>query len=165
MLIAKKLPMEKKHKDPLFIIVFSIIISSILVVYPLSYVIAGWRPFFMLMITLFWVLCQPSWCGIWFAFAMGLFSDLLLDAPLGSNALSFVLICFFTRYFIRERRILTFSNLWVISTLAILAHLVLMLIAQVVAGVHFSLTRHWQPLLSSVLCWPVLYYLLRKWRI
>ena len=165
MLIAKKLPMEKKHKDPLFIIIFSIIISTILVVYPLSYVIAGWRPLFMLMITLFWVLCQPSWCGIWFAFAMGLFSDLLLDAPLGSNALSFVLICFFTRYFIRERRILTFSNLWVISTLAILAHLVLMLIAQVATGVHFSLPRHWQPLLSSVLCWPVLYYLLRKWRI
>ena len=165
MLIAKKLKSEKQRKDPLFIIVVSIIICSILVVYPMSYVFAGWRPLYMFMIMLFWVLCQPTWCGVWFAFTMGLFTDLLLDAPLGMNALSYVLIAFSTRYFIRERRVLTFSNIWIISMFAILAHLVLIFAGQVMAGVHFPLTRHWQPLVSSILCWPILYYLLRRWRI
>jgi rod shape-determining protein MreD len=33
--------------------------------------------------------------------------DLLLDAPLGLNALSFVIVTFLTRFLIRERRILT----------------------------------------------------------
>ena len=108
MLIAKKLPSEKQRKDPLWIIVVSIIIGSILVVYPMSYALAGWRPLYMFLIMLFWVLCQPTWCGIWFAFTMGLFTDLLLDAPLGMN---------------------------------------------------------WQTLVSSIFCWPVLYYLLRRWRI
>ena len=37
MLIAKKLPSEKQRQDPLWIIVVSIIIGSILVVYPISY--------------------------------------------------------------------------------------------------------------------------------
>ncbi len=165
MLIAKKLPSEKQRKDPLIVIIISIVIGSILMVYPLSYPIAGWRPLFMMMIMLFWVLCQPTWCGVWFAFIMGLFTDLLLDAPLGLNALSYVTIAFFTRYFIRERRVLTFSNLWIIASLAILAHLVIILMAQVMAGVHFSITRHWQPLLTSILFWPVLYYFLRRWRI
>lgn len=165
MLIAKKLKSEKQRKDPLFIIVVSIIICSILVVYPMSYVLAGWRPLYMFMIMLFWVLCQPTWCGVWFAFTMGLFTDLLLDAPLGMNALSYVLIAFSTRYFIRERRVLTFSNIWIISMFAILAHLVLIFAGQVMAGVHFPLARHWQPLVSSILCWPILYYLLRRWRI
>ena len=144
MLIAKKLPSEKQRKDPLYIIVISIIIGSILVVYPMSYAFAGWRPLYMLMIMLFWVLCQPTWCGVWFAFTIGLFTDLLLDAPLGMNALSYVLIAFLTRYFIRERRVLTFSNLWIISMFAILAHLIFSFMAQVMIGTHFSITRYFQ---------------------
>lgn len=165
MLIAKKLLSEKQRKDPLFVMVFSIIICSVLMVYPLSYDVAGWRPQFMMMIMLFWVLCQPTWCGIWFAFTIGIFTDLLLGSPLGLNALSYVVIAFFTRYFIRERRVLTFGNLWVITAIAILAQLSFIILAQVMSGIHFSITRHWQPLLTSILAWPVLYYLLKRWRI
>ena len=165
MLTAKKLSSNHQHKDPLFIMIVSIVISSIVVVYPLSYATAGWRPLFMLMVTLFWVLCQPTWCGVWFAFAMGIFTDLLFDAPLGLNALSYVLISFMTRYFMRERRVLTFSNIWIISSLAIVVHLLFMFMAQVMLGVHFSIARHWQSLLTSILFWPLLYSLLKKWRI
>ncbi|MGM7375827.1 rod shape-determining protein MreD, partial [Acinetobacter baumannii] len=68
----------------------------VLMIYPLSYDISGWRPLIMLMIMLFWVVCQPTWCGVWFAFGMGIFTDLLLDAPLGLNALSFVIVTFIT---------------------------------------------------------------------
>ena len=141
---------QNKNKDPLFPIIFSVIAASVLMVYPLSYTGSGWRPLFMLMVTLFWVLGQPTWCGIWFAFGTGLFADLLLDAPLGMNALS---------------RIMTFANLWVISAIAILAHLALIWVMQVMGGIQFPFARHWQPLLSSILLWPVLYYFLRKWRI
>ena len=155
----------EKRKDPLIVIILSVIVGSVLMVYPLSYDISGWRPLFMLMIMLFWILCQPSWTGVWFAFAVGIFTDLLRDAPLGMNALSFVLITFVVRWFTRERRILTFGNLWVLTTLAIFAHLLFTWFTQVMAGLHFSIARHWQPLLSSILCWPIRYYLLRKWRI
>lgn len=163
MLIAKL--KSRTHRDPLFPIIFSVIGASILVVYPLSYTLAGWRPHFMLLVMLFWVLCQPTWCGVWFAFGTGLFLDLLLDAPLGSNALSFIIIAFIARFLTRERRILTFGNLWVITAIALTAYLAMSFFAQVLAGVQFSLTRHWLPLLTSLMVWPVLYYLLRKWRI
>ena len=119
----------------------------------------------MLMIMLFWILYQPGWSGIWFAFGMGIFTDLLLDAPLGLNALSFVLITFGIRYFIRERRILTFGNSWVIAVIAIVAHIAFLWLSQTIAGIHFSITRHWQPMLTSILTWPLLYYCLHKWRI
>ncbi|MGE8540620.1 rod shape-determining protein MreD [Acinetobacter sp. ANC 3813] len=154
-----------ESRDPLFAIVISVVFASALMVYPLSYELSGWRPLFMLMITLFWVLCQPTWCGVWFAFGTGLFVDLLVDAPLGMNALCFVLISFIARFLTRERRILTFSNLWIITSIAILAHLFFIWVAQVMSGVHFSFTRHWLPLFSSVMLWPVLYYMLKKWRI
>lgn len=155
----------KKPADPLFPIIFSVVIASVLTVYPLSYDISGWRPAFMFMVMLFWVMCQPTWCGVWFAFATGLFVDLLIDAPLGLNALSFVSVTFFARYFTRERRVLTFANLWVIVILAITVHIAFIFILQILWGMNFQLARHWQPLLSTILVWPILYYLLKKWRI
>ncbi len=155
----------EKRKDPLWMIIISIVIGSVLMVYPVSYEMAGWRPSFMLLILLFWILYQPIWCGVWFAFGMGIFVDLLLDAPLGLNALSFVLITFATRYFIRERRILTFGNSWVIAALAVIAHILFLWVSQTIAGTHFSIARHWQPVMTSVLAWPLVYYCLHKWRI
>ncbi|NAR56534.1 rod shape-determining protein MreD [Acinetobacter haemolyticus] len=160
-----KLSYSKSNKDPLLMIIISIVIASVLMVYPLAYELSGWRPAVMLMVMLFWILYQPVWCGIWFAFGMGIFADLLLDAPLGLNALSFVLICFATRYFIRERRILTFGNSWVIASIAIVMHITFLWMCQTITGMHFSLARHWQPLIAGVLAWPILYYCLHKWRI
>ena len=155
----------ESNRDPLIAIIVSVILCSVLMVYPLSYAVSGARPLFMLLLMLFWVMCQPTWCGIWFAFATGMFTDLLVDAPLGMNALSFVLITFIVRFLTRERRIMTFGNLWVISFLAVLAHLFLTWILQIMGGLQFSLTRHWQPLLSSVLVFPVMYFMLKKWRV
>ncbi|MGE8560544.1 MAG: rod shape-determining protein MreD [Acinetobacter sp.] len=156
---------SEQHRDPLIAIIVSVIICSVLIVYPLSYAISGARPLFMLLVMLFWIMCQPTWCGIWFAFATGIFTDLLVDAPLGMNALSFVMITFIARFLTRERRILTFANLWVISCLAVLAHLFITWIAQIMGGLQFSITRHWQPLLSSALIFPVMYFVLKKWRV
>lgn len=164
MLNAKKIS-SGQHVDPLIAIILSVIIGSVLVVYPLDYTLAGWRPLIMLMVTIFWILCQPTWCGVWFAFGVGLFSDLLLDAPLGLNALSYVIITFVIRYFIRERRVMTFANTWVIATLAFISHLIFILLAQVISDVHFSITRHWLPLISSIVLWPILYYCLKRWRV
>jgi rod shape-determining protein MreD len=163
MLIAKL--RSQQNRDPLITIIVSVIVCSILMVYPLSYAISGARPLFMLLVMLFWVMCQPTWCGIWFAFGTGLFADLLIDAPLGMNALSFVIITFVARFLTRERRILTFANLWIISFLAVLAHLFMTWMAQIMGGVQFSIARHWQPLLSSILIFPVIYFLLKKWRV
>ncbi|MEJ2898264.1 rod shape-determining protein MreD [Acinetobacter sp. NS-4] len=159
-----KLRAEQK-RDPLIAIIVSVILCSVLMVYPLSYAISGARPLFMLLLMLFWVMCQPTWCGIWFAFATGIFTDLLVDAPLGMNALSFVLITFIVRFLTRERRILTFGNLWVISFLAVLAHLFLTWVLQIMGGLQFSIARHWQPLLTSLLVFPIMYFMLKKWRI
>ena len=153
------------NRDPLIAIIVSVIFCSVLMVYPLSYAVSGARPLFMLLLMLFWVMCQPTWCGIWFAFATGIFTDLLLDAPLGMNALSFVWITFIVRFLTRERRILTFGNLWVISFLVVLAHLFLTWVLQIMGGLQFSITRHWQPLLTSLLVFPVMYFMLKKWRV
>lgn len=157
-------PKRNKSRDPLIAIIVSTVIASVLVVYPLPYFFAAWRPLFFLLIMLFWVLSQPKWCGVWFAFLLGLSSDLLLDGILGQYAFSFVLIAFTARYFTRNQRVLTFINLWIIVSVAVFLHLLIQLFFQTMAGIQFSLTRHWQPLLSSILVWPILFSTLKRWR-
>lgn len=156
---------SKSHQDPLIAIIVSVIVASVLIVYPLSYGLAAWRPEYMLLVVMFWVLCQPTWCGVWFAFAMGMFVDLLVGSPLGLNALSFVIVSFVARFFIREKRILTFLHIWIIVNLATLGHLLLQWLMQIMGGIDFSLTRHWQPLLTTIAFFPLLYYVLKRWRI
>ena len=41
---------QEKRQDPLFPIIFSVIIASVLMVYPLAYAVSGWRPLFMMMV-------------------------------------------------------------------------------------------------------------------
>lgn len=157
---------QKKIKltDPMIMITFSIIIGSVLMVYPLPYIVAGWRPHFLFVLTLFWVLCQPVWCGVWFAFAVGLLTDLLLNLPLGANALSFVVLSFIARQFTREFAQFHFFLLWLVTSLAILIYVLVMWIAFSFADVTFISTRHWQPLISSILTFPVIYVLLKRWK-
>jgi rod shape-determining protein MreD len=157
-------PMRNKSRDPLIAIILSTVIASVLLVYPLPYFVATWRPLFFLLIMLFWVLCQPVWCGVWFAFLLGIASDFLLDGMLGQYAFSFVLVAFLARYFTRNQRVLTFINLWIIVAVAVFLHLLIQLLFQTMASIQFSVGRHWQPLLSSVLVWPVIYMVLKRWR-
>jgi rod shape-determining protein MreD len=160
----KSLGGGSQSPDPLMAIIVSIVIGSVLVVYPIPYDLASWRPLFFLLIMLFWVLCQPAWCGIWFAFSLGVATDFMMDAILGQYALSFVIIAFLARYFTRNQRILTFGNLWIIAAVAVFLHLLIQLFFQKMANIQFPIIRHWRPLWSSIAIWPLIYLALRRWR-
>lgn len=162
MQLAKKENFQSR--DPLWAIIISVIFASVIMVYPISYEMAAWRPAFMLLIMLFWIMCQPAWCGVWFAFTLGIFSDLLMEVPLGANALCFVSISFIVRYLTRDKRIMTEMNLWVICGLVTVAYLLFLWLIIVMLGEDIAIIRHWKPLISSILIWPLIYYGLKKWR-
>ena len=150
-------------RDPLWMIVLSLLFASVLTVYPVAYAVASWRPLFMLLVMVFWLVFQPKWCGVWFAFGIGLACDLLLDYQLGQHGLSFVLIAFLLRYLPRERRVLQPLLMWAFVSVAVFLHVLLMFILQKMFGAGVSLA-HWLPWLSTVLCWPVVYGLLKRWQ-
>ncbi|MFZ3192034.1 MAG: rod shape-determining protein MreD [Moraxellaceae bacterium] len=150
-------------RDPLWMIVLSLLFASVLTVYPVAYAVASWRPLFMLLVMVFWLVFQQKWCGVWFAFGIGLACDLLLDYQLGQHGLSFVLIAFLLRYLTRERRVLQPLLMWAFVSAAAFLHVLLMFILQKMFGAGVSLA-HWLPWLSTALCWPLLYGLLKRWQ-
>lgn len=163
--MATKLFIRATQKDPLIIIIITMIIASVLTVYPLPYAIAGWRPHFMLMLTLFWVMCQPSWCGVWFAFTMGIFTDLLLGMPLGTNALFFVALSFAGRMLTREFAYIPFLFVWLIIGIAVFIYVLFTWLGLVVSDTSFVTARHWQPLASSIMIFPLVFWSLKQWRV
>ncbi len=89
---------QNKNRSTIAIIFSVIIAASVLMVYPLSYTASGWRPLFMLMVD-FVLGAWGSQRGV--ASGWPLVQDcysLLLNAPLGMNALSFVVITFVARF-------------------------------------------------------------------
>jgi len=151
------------QRDPLLMIVASLLFASVLTVYPVAYDLALWRPMFMLLVTVFWVIFQPKWCGIWFAFSVGLACDLLLDYPLGQHGFSFVLVAFLLRYLTRERRVLQPLLMWAFVLGASFLHLLVLFILQKMVSAELSL-GHWLTWLSTALCWPIVYSGLKRWR-
>lgn len=163
------MPVAKKesftqHRDPLWAIIASVIVASVLTVYPMAYHLSAWRPAFMLMVVFFWVMCQPVWTGVWFAFAVGVMTDLLLEMPLGANALLFVIISFVVRYFTREKRIMTQIQLWAIFAMCVTAYVIATWIIIFLLGTELSIIRQLQTSFMSIVSWPVLYWLLKRWR-
>jgi len=51
------------------------------------------------------------------------------------------------------------------SRLVTIADLAVMWVSECMCGIHFSISRHWQQLKTSIITWPIVYYCLAKWRI
>lgn len=149
--------------DPLLPIPMSILAASILTVYPMASSWSIWRPEFMLLLTLFWIVSQPKWCGIWFAFFIGFITDLMLDSHLGIHAFVYVFLIFAARFLTRNRRMLTFSSRWIIAVVVIFLNFFLFFLFHRMSGNIVSLW-FWSPIIPSILAWPVICFLLKRWR-
>ena len=149
--------------DPLLPIPISLVVGSVLTVYPVSSSMSIWRPEFMLLLTLFWVMSQPKWCGVWFAFVVGFMTDLMLDSHLGTHIFVFVLLTFAARFLTRNKRILTFPSRWIIATIVIFLNFVLLFLFYRMNGNIVPLW-FWSPIIPSILVWPLICIVLKRWR-
>ena len=153
----------RQPADPLWVIVLSLVLATALTVYPIPYDWSNWRPLWLVAVALYWVLYQPAWCGIWFAFAVGLCADLLMDLQLGGQSFALVLVVFVLRTLIQNRRVMTFWNGWVLTGVSVGAFLLLNLVMQNLMGRQLLL-GYWVSGATTLLVWPLLYGGLRRWR-
>ncbi len=154
---------ELLKPDAMLPIPISIVIGSVLIAYPVSPAWNVWRPEFMLLLVLYWVMNQPKWCGVWFAFLVGITTDLLLDSHLGLHGFAYVLLMFSARFLTINRRVLTYFSLWIIASIVVFMDLVLSFLYQRMMGNVVQLW-FWSPLIPSILMWPVICFFLKRWR-
>ena len=145
----------------LAVIVLSFIVASSLSVYPLSPSMSTLRPMVMMMVLIFWLLFQPRYVGIFSAFIVGIIADLLMDTHLGQQAFAAVMVAMVikvTSIYIRQ---LNTISAWLIASLGLVIFQVTLWILQMFIQNTF-VAQSALSLLMSIISWPLVLFILRK---
>ncbi|WP_047540013.1 rod shape-determining protein MreD [Methylotenera versatilis] len=114
------------------------------------------RPDFMLIVTLYWVLRAPHLCNIGTAWFVGILVDLATGSLLGQHALSFTLVAFMGLSF--QRRLVLFNPLQLagyVFALLVIERLVMLLLKLFEGNDNPGLHYFW-PVISGLLLWQLM---------
>lgn len=142
--------------SPVFALPLSFAIAFLLAILPLPQALSYWRPEFVTMLLIFWVINAPTLVGVWVGFGLGLLLDVLLATPFGLHAMMLSLIAWVVQLFWRQ--IVVFS-LPQTSLLVLVLVLLALLIKRILLGLVAlgpDSWLFWLPVLSSALVWPLL---------
>lgn len=114
------------------------------------------RPDFMLVVLLYWLLRAPHLCNIGTAWMVGLLVDLATGSLLGQHALAFTLTAYIALSF--QRRLVLFSVLQVILFVLglLLFARVTILILKLFAGNEAPGWHYFWPVMTSIILWQLL---------
>ena len=114
------------------------------------------RPDFMLVVLLYWLLRAPGLCSVGIAWVAGLLVDLATGSLLGQHALSFTITAFVALSY--QRRLVLF-NTWQLAGyiigLLLLARM-LMLLLKLFAGSDSAGWGYLWPILTGLILWQVM---------
>lgn len=152
-----------RRSNPALAIPVSFFVAFLLMALPLPQELAYWRPAWVAIVLVFWVLNEPAWVGLTVAFLVGLLLDVLLGTVFGLHPLSLCVIAWLTR--LSSRWVRVFS-IWQTGGLVFGLVLVGLLVELTVLGIVGKAPGSllfWLPALSSALVWPVVMLALRRW--
>jgi rod shape-determining protein MreD len=148
-----------------WLIALTLISAAILAMVPMPVWLELWRPEWVALVLVYWVIALPHKIGLFSAWLAGFFVDVLEGSLLGLNALTFTIIAYVSLNLYQRMRMFTplqqsTTILFLIGVQQLLVFWVLTATGQNTAhNLAFTLSA-----LSSALIWPVLFALLRYWR-
>ncbi|MDX2369922.1 MAG: rod shape-determining protein MreD [Colwellia sp.] len=146
------------------IILFTLLIALMGSIMPMPLSADAFRPDWVLIVLMYWCMALPGRVNIITAWAMGFLLDVLLGSVLGVHAAAMAL----SIYIIIEnhQKIRNFS-IWqqalITGVLAALYHLVVFWLQRFLIDVVF-LPSYLYPVITNIVLWPWVFYLLRKVR-
>lgn len=143
----------------------SVLLAFVLLALPLPTTLAYWRPDWVAMVLVFWVLNESEWIGVWTAFFIGLVVDVETASVLGEHSLMLAVVVYLTR--LSSRWVGVFS-LWQTAALVFLlvaTELLIKIVIQKAQGEPMVWTAYGVPALSSAMIWPFVALALRPWNV
>ena len=144
-------------------VLFSLLVAFVLNALALPEALRIWRPEFVLMCTLYWLIHLTPRFGLGWAWCMGLLMDVLTQSHFGVHALAFLVVGMVAwRNAVQLRMVGHAQSLLAITGLLLLAVLVEQLLA-LLTGAPRGL-GDWARVLPSLLFWPLIAWLLGRIR-
>ncbi|QTS83661.1 rod shape-determining protein MreD [Coxiella endosymbiont of Amblyomma nuttalli] len=155
--------MENSFSKDFIFISITLLIAMMLTILPLPAWAVWLRPAWVFMVLLFWMMTMPHRVNIGTAFISGLLLDLLTGTMVGQHALLFTIISYF---FIRFQAIIHSLPSWqqtILVSISVVVYLAIQYWIMVMANVSPITAKYWLPILSTMLLWPWVRFLLRNY--
>jgi rod shape-determining protein MreD len=151
----------KTNKSFIFI---SIMIGIVLQIIPMPPPIDLYRPDWLLLILLYWAMALPNRVSVGIAGIAGLVLDILYGTALGVNSFALAIpIYLVSANYQRLRNYSMLQQAVMILVLSSLYHMIVYWLQYLITGIEFNWMFLW-PALTSIVFWPWLFWLLRKFR-
>ena len=147
-----------------FIIIITLVTALILTILPIPLWAIWFRPAWVLLVLIYWVMTAPYQVNIGTAWLMGLIMDILNGTLLGEHALAFTVVIYLVyKMHIRLRMYPLLQQGLSIFVFVMLYQFILYCIQGFIGSLPNS-HMYWLSSISSMLLWPWLFVLLRDFR-
>jgi rod shape-determining protein MreD len=138
--------------------------ALVLQIMPMPASVDLYRPEWVLLVLSYWTLALPHRVNIGVAFINGLVLDILLGSSLGVHSFAMcVSIYVLAANYQRLRNYSVWQQAIVIGVTSAFYNLIVFWLQHLLTDVYFLFTYMW-PVVSSMVIWPWLFWLLRKLR-
>jgi len=146
------------------IILLSLLIALMASIMPLPLSVDAFRPDWVLIVLIYWCMALPGRVNIITAWIMGFLLDVLLGSVLGVHAAAMAISVYIVaENFQKIRNFSIWQQALITGVLAALYHLVVFWLQRFLIDVTF-LTSYLYPVITTIVLWPWLFYMLRKVR-
>ena len=143
------------------VILITFAIALVLTVLPLPEVVADYRPDWVALVLLYWVMALPQRIGVSIAWILGVSLDVLKGALLGQHALALIVIVFIVQHLHLRLRMYPFRQQSVVIGFILLIYQALLLWIYDMTSTVSITWSYWLPSLTGALLWPWLLLALR----
>jgi rod shape-determining protein MreD len=145
-------------------IVISLILALALTIVPMPEYLVVYRPEWVALILLYWVMALPQRIGVNVAWVLGLCLDVLKGALLGQHALAMAVLAYLMlNLSLRIRVYPNWQQAVVVGLILFIYHALLLWIYDMTGTIDYS-WQYWWPVLVGALLWPWVFIILRDIR-
>ncbi|WP_022954828.1 rod shape-determining protein MreD [Perlucidibaca piscinae] len=152
-----------RRRSPFLPLVLSFIAAFLLAIVPLPPELAPWRPDWVTLVLVFWVMHAPMWVGVWTAVVLGVLLDILLATPLGIHGMALIAVVALARMTQRWAGIFSVRQTTALILFLVLVSRLITLTLLGLVDTSPPASLHLLPVLASALVWPTVLLSLRRW--
>ena len=144
------------HRPSWFVVIASLLAALALTILPIPDGAANFRPDWVVLAMIYWMLMDPGRLGLLWAMMLGLMLDTLSGALLGQHAMALLLVGYMTQKFSLQIRVFPLSQMTLTVFALLGAYQFLLFWIDGMAGRQVPLMSRWLPVIVGGLLWPLI---------
>jgi len=138
------------------VIVATVLVALALAIVPMPEWLSSFRPDWVVIVMIYWMLISPGRMGMLSALLLGLLLDTLTGSLLGQHALAMLAVAYLTITFSLRIRVFPVGQMSLTVLLLLALYQFLLFWVDGMAGQKVALLTRWAPALAGALVWPLI---------